>query len=168
LNPLSLFALVLRSALLSTGGFGNVPMLHDDLVSRGIATDRTFAESLAVGQISPGPNGLWVVCLGYFLGGWLSAFAALLAIAIPPLLVVGVERIYERHRRRPAVEGFMAGLEIAVIAVFVVVMVRFLTGSPANGLTLGVAGGAFVLAISGRAPLVAVLGLAALAGTLYR
>ena len=139
MNSLSFFALVLRSALLSSGGFGNVPMLHDDLVSRGIANNRVFAESLAVGQVSPGPNGLWVVCLGYFMGGLPSAFAALLAITLPPILVLAVKRIYEKHRHHPAVEGFMAGLEIAVIAVFAVVMVKFLAGSPQTVLTAGVA-----------------------------
>jgi chromate transporter len=158
--------MVLRSALLSSGGFANIPMLHDDLVPRGLATDATFAQSMAVAQVSPGPNGLWVVCLGYFVGGWASAFAALVAITIPPLLVLAVRKLYEKHQKHPAVEGFMKGLEISVIAVFGVVMVKFLLGSPAVWLTPTVAVIAFALAASGRIPLLVILTLGGLAGIL--
>ena len=127
-----------------------------------------FAESLAVGQISPGPNGLWVVCLGYFLGGWTSALAALIAIAIPPLLILFVEKLYDRHRQHPAVEGFMAGLEVAVIAVFGIVMVQFLQEAPRLWLTPVAAVVAFGATLTGRVPIVAILGLAAVAGMLAR
>ena len=68
---LGYFLLVLKASLLSTGGLGNVPGLHDDLVAtRGWVTERQFAESIAVGQTSPGPNGVWVISLGYMIGGW--------------------------------------------------------------------------------------------------
>ena len=158
---------MLRSALLSTGGFGNVPMLHDDMVAKGLATDRQFAESLAVGQLSPGPNGLWVICLGYFLGGWLCAFAALIAITLPPLLVLVVEKLYERHRSNPAVEGFMVGLEVAVIAVFVVVMCGFLKTAAPTALTVAAAVGAFALTAWKKVPILVVLGAAAVAGIAF-
>ncbi|MEO7909476.1 MAG: chromate transporter, partial [Roseiflexaceae bacterium] len=49
------FWLMFKAALFSTSGSGNLPILHQDLLARGWATDRTFAESLAIGQISPGP-----------------------------------------------------------------------------------------------------------------
>jgi chromate transporter len=156
--------LVFRSALLSTGGFGNVPMLHDDLVSRGIATNRQFAESLAVGQVSPGPNGLWVICLGYFLGGWAGAFASLIGITIPPLAVIFVEKLYDRHRQHPAVEGFVGGLEVAVIAIFVVVMGQFLVSAPHTWLTVAAGSVGLVLTLTGRVPPVVVIALAAGAG----
>lgn len=143
-------------------------MLHDDLVTRGFATDRMFAESLAVGQISPGPNGLWVVCLGYFLGGWVSALAALIAITLPPLLILLVEKLYARHRHHPAVEGFMAGLEVAVIAIFLVVMAGFLRTSPHGWLTPVAAVAGFGLAATGRVPIFLILLGAAAAGMAVR
>ncbi|HWD38996.1 MAG TPA: chromate transporter [Fimbriimonas sp.] len=160
--------MVLRSALLSSGGMGNVPLLHDDLVSRGLATDRQFAESLAVGQLSPGPNGLWVVCLGYFLGGWLGALASLFAIMLPPLLVLLVDKLYDRHQDHPAVEGFMTGLEVAVIGVFIVVMFGFLQSAPHNALTAAVSVAGLGLTVWGRAPIVVILVAAALAGIAVR
>jgi len=56
----------------STGGFSNLPSLHQDLLANGWASEADFAESIAIGQISPGPNGLWVICLGYLTYGWLG------------------------------------------------------------------------------------------------
>ena len=69
MNPLLLFWLLLKGSLFSTGGMGNVPILHADLLARGWSSDRQFAESMAIGQITPGPNGLWVISLGYLVGG---------------------------------------------------------------------------------------------------
>ena len=97
MNLFTLFLLVLRSALLTTGGLGNVPILHDDLIGRGWASPRQFAEALAVGQVSPGPNGLWVVSLGYLVGGPGGAAVSLLAILLPPLLVLGIDQIGRAH-----------------------------------------------------------------------
>ena len=58
------FWLMFKAALVSTSGTGNLPIVHQDFLARGWATDRQFAESLAIGQISPGPSGLWVISLG--------------------------------------------------------------------------------------------------------
>jgi len=64
IEPLLYFWLILKASLFSTGGNGNLPSIHADMLARGWATERHFAEALAIGQIRPGPNGLWVVCLG--------------------------------------------------------------------------------------------------------
>lgn len=166
MDPAGLFWLMLRASLLSTGGFGNLPSLHEDLVARGWATDRQFAEALAVGQVSPGPNGLWVVSLGYLVSGLAGAVLALVAISLPPLLVLGVDRLYRRSGRHPAVRGFVRGLGLAVVGVSVVVLAG-LVG--ANGLDAGVvliAAGGVGLGLVRRVPVVVVLLLAAAAGVL--
>jgi chromate transporter len=64
MNPLLYFWLFLKASLFSTGGMGNLPSLHTDLLARHWATEQQFAESLAIGQIAPGPSGLWVIAWG--------------------------------------------------------------------------------------------------------
>ncbi len=157
MNPVRLFLLILRSSLLSTGGFGNVPALHTDLVGGGVTSDATFAESLAIGQISPGPNGLWVVSLGFLVSGWAGALAATLAVVLPPLLVLLVERLYNRVQDHPAVEGFIRGLSLAVVGVFLVVMGRLLAGFRHDSLALTVAAVACGLGLSKRVPVLFVV-----------
>ena len=136
MNPITLFLLVLRSSLLSTGGFGNVPALHTDLVGGGVTTEATFAEAMAVGQISPGPNGLWSVSLGYLISGWWGALSATVAVLLPPLLVLVIERLYSRVSDHPAVEGLMRGLSLAVVGIFLVVMGRMVATFQHDNLAL--------------------------------
>jgi chromate transporter len=168
MKPLPFFLLALKAALFSTGGMGNVPSLHNDLIARGWATERHFAEALAVGQISPGPNGLWVVSLGYLLDGIRGALLALLAICLPPILVLIVEKVYRRVQDHPAVDGFMNGLSLAVVGVFVVVMSRLLHSNGIDPWTVGLAIGGAVLGATKRVPIVVIIGLAALIGMVFR
>ncbi|MEJ7652356.1 MAG: chromate transporter [Chloroflexia bacterium] len=91
MDALTFFWLFLKASLFSTGGMGNLPILHEDLLGRGWATEQNFAEALAVGQISPGPNGLWVISLGYLTAGWLGSALACIAITIPPMLIVFID-----------------------------------------------------------------------------
>jgi chromate transporter len=175
--------LVLKASLLSTGGMGNLPALHDDLVSvRGWASERHFAEALAVGQIAPGPNGLWVVSLGYLVGGLRGALAATLAITLPPLFVLVLERGYRRVQDHPAAVGFVRGLGLAVVGAFAVVLFGLLVsggngdgnGAPvlsAQSLvtSIVIALTAALIAHTGRVPVVVILLMAAAAGVLlYR
>lgn len=169
MNPLVYFWLFLKASLFSTGGMGNLPSLHADLLARRWASERHFVEALAIGQVSPGPNGLWVVCLGYLTNGLPGALMALLALCIPPLLVLGIERIYRRIQHHPAVEGFVRGLMLAVVGIFVVVLLGFLHTAGIDIRSLSIALLAALLATSRRVPLLAILSVAAVAGMiLYR
>jgi chromate transporter len=168
LNPLSFFLLALKASLFSTGGLGNVPSLHADLLARGWATERAFAESLAVGQVSPGPSGLWVVSLGYLLGGVWGALGAVVAICLPPFLILAVERLYRRVQHHPAVEGFVRGLALSVVGVFIVVMWGLLCGNGLDGRSILILLASLGLGLTGRMPVVVIIGLAALVGIALR
>ena len=156
--------LLLKASLFSTGGLGNVPSLHSDLIARGWATEPQFAEALAVGQVSPGPNGLWVISLGYLTAGLRGALLALLAIIVPPMLVIAVDRLYRRISHHPAVEGFVRGLSLAVVGIFVVVLFRLLRSAGMDIRTLTIAACAIGLGVTKRVPVVVILALAASVG----
>ena len=158
------FWLLLKACLFSTGGFGNVPSLHSDLLARGWATEREFGEALAVGQISPGPNGLWVISLGYLMAGVSGAILALIAIVIPPLLILAVNRFYRRVQNHPAVEGFMRGLSLAVVGIFVVVMLRLLHGIGLEIKSVAITLVSICLGVTGRVPVIVILALAGVCG----
>jgi chromate transporter len=164
MSPLSMFLYMLRASLLSSGGTGNLSNLHDSFIPRGWATDAQFVQALTVGQLSPGPTGLWVVSLGYLMLGPWGSFAALMAILIPPLLVVGVEKLYSRVKHHPAVEGFIRGLNLAVAGVFVPVLVKILQGSGVDDLKLVLVAAAFTLGWFKRIPVAAVIAACAAVG----
>ncbi|MDW8207728.1 MAG: chromate transporter [Chloroherpetonaceae bacterium] len=162
------FGLVLRASLFSTGGFGNLPALHADLTLRGWATQRQFAEALMIGQITPGPNGLWVLSLGYLMDGVRGALLALLAIVLPPLLALGLDQVYRRVQGHPVFAGFLQGLTLATVGVFGVTLWRLLPGSGVDAFTAGMVLVAFALGAWRRSSYVLILALGAVAGVLWR
>lgn len=168
MNPLLYFWLFFKASLFSTGGMGNLPSLHADLIARRWAVERHFGESLLIGQLSPGPNGLWVISLGYLTDGVRGALLALLAIALPPLLVIGVELLYQGVQGHPAVEGFMHGLSLAVVGISVVVLARLMRDVGLDLRSVVIAVGAILLALTRRVPILAIVGLAAFAGIVLR
>ena len=164
MNPIIYFLLFLKASLFSTGGFSNLPSLRQDLIARGWAKEADFGRSIAIGQISPGPNGLWVVSLGYLTYGFLGAALALLAITLPPLLVLLIASRFSRIERYPWAQGAMRGVSIAVISLLISVVwtIGHQPGVDWRGLLIGV--GAFALALSQKVNILLILALAGAAG----
>jgi chromate transporter len=166
INPIIYLLLLLKASLFSTGGFSNLPSLHQDLLMKGWAREVDFGQSIAIGQISPGPNGLWVISLGYLTYGFLGALLALIAITIPPLLVLVIARSYSRIERWPQAQGAMRGVSIAVIG-FLVTVIWTILNQP--GIDVGgwaIAAGAFILAATRKVNLLLILGLGGFVGYL--
>ena len=166
MNSLIYFWLFLKASLFSTGGMGNLPSLHADLLSRRWATERQFAESLTIAQIAPGPNGLWVISLGYLTGSWRGALFALIAITLPPLLVLIVDKLYRRIKNHPAVEGFVRGLSLAVEGIFGMVLIGLMQNFGVDTRSVLIATAAIALGLTRRVPVIGIIALAALIGSL--
>lgn len=169
IDPFIYFLLFLKASLFSTGGFSNLPSLHQDLIANGWAKESYFGQSIVIGQISPGPNGLWVISLGYLTYGSLGALLALIAITLPALLVLAVSAGYTRIENQRWVQGAMYGVSLAVVGLLLSVVWTILhqPGVDWKGLLIGA--GAFGLALSRRVNILIILGLAGVAGfLLYR
>lgn len=164
MNPLIYFWLFLKASLFSTGGLGNLPSLHADLLAHQWANERQFAESLIIGQVAPGPNGLWVISLGYFTGGLSGAMLALIAINLPPLLVLMVDKLYRRIKDHPAVEGFVRGLSLAVVGVSGMILVGLMRNFGVDIRSVLIATAAIALGMTRRVPVIGIIVLAALVG----
>lgn len=125
-DALTYFLLILKASLLSSGGLANLPSVHQDLVGRHWAHEGQFAESLLIGQLAPGPTGLWVVALGYLTYGFAGAALAAAAITIPPLLALPLDRLFTRLADQPVVQGLTAGLVLAAAGSVMAVVVGVL------------------------------------------
>ncbi|HCI82524.1 MAG TPA: chromate transporter [Ktedonobacter sp.] len=169
INPLVYFLLFLKASLFSTGGFSNLPSLHQDLIGNGWAKESYFGQSVAIGQISPGPNGLWVISLGYFSYGYLGAFLALIAITLPALLVLAISAGYARIERQRWVQGAMRGVSLAVVGILLTVVWTILHQPGVDWRGYLIAVGAFGLVFTRKVNILLILGLAGLVGfVIYR
>jgi len=169
IDPLLYWLLFLKASLFSTSGLGNLPNLHHDLIEIGWAKESDFGQSIAIGQLSPGPNGLWVISLGYLTYGYLGALLALIALVIPPFVVLGVSALYKLIEGQPWVKGLMHGISLAVVGVLLTVSWTIIRqpGIDWRGWLIGA--GASGLAATRKVHLFVILGLAAGVGyVLYR
>ncbi len=164
MNPLTYFWLFLKASLLSTGGLGNLPFLHQDLVGLGWARESDFITAIAVGQVSPGPTGLWSISLGYLTYGWLGAGLAMAALSIPPFLALLVGAFYNRIEKQPAVQDFTRGLGMGVVGLTVAVALGLTSSAITDWRGVIIALVTLGLMLSKRVPVIVVLVLAALAG----
>jgi chromate transporter len=169
MNPLEYFWLFLKASLLSTGGLANLPFLHQDLMGLGWARESDFVTAIAVGQLSPGPTGLWTISLGYLTFGWTGAFLSLAALSLPPLLIVGVDSFYNRLEKLGSVQNFMTGISLGILGLTLTValgLARAAISDVGGGI---IALAALGLAISKKLPVILILVLAGAAGLLmYR
>ena len=132
----------------------------------GWANESDFITAIAVGQVSPGPTGLWSISLGYLTFGWLGAGLALAALSLPPLLIVGVAVIYDRMEKLPGVQNFSRGLGLGVIGLTLTVALGLARTAIIDWRSVVIAVCALGLALSKRVPIILILALAALAGCL--
>lgn len=130
MNFLTLLWEFLKAGLLSFGGLGSLPLLVQSLAhGRGWATEAQFGQALAVGRISPGPNGLYTVALGYLLLGPAGAAAATTAAIIPSLLIFPLSAAYRRVANNPRVAGAMRMIAFAVVGTLFVTATNLVRAS---------------------------------------
>src|SRR5829696_3159759 len=101
MDLLSLFLVCVKVSFLSFGGSAPLPLLKDELGNqRHLVPDADFASAIAIGRIAPGPNGLFVLPVGYFIAGVPGAIVAALAlwvVSVPVLLLVKVHSRLARY-----------------------------------------------------------------------
>ena len=95
LEHLELFFVFLRSSALAVGGLASLPLLRADLVPQYI-NDAAIVQALAIGRLGPGPNGLYIVSLGYLVAGWTGALYALVGASLAPLAILPATSLARR------------------------------------------------------------------------
>lgn len=164
IEPLAYFLTFLKASLLSTGGLSNLPALRRDLTAAGWAAEGDFGRAVVIGQLSPGPTGLWVVGLGYLTYGLAGAALALIAVTLPSFLVLAVAAGYGRVAGARWLAGGLRGVALAIVGVQLSIVWTILRQPGVDRRGLLIAAGAFGLAASRRVPLPLILALAGLAG----
>ena len=118
---LLLYGLLLKAMVTSFSGLSSIPVLREELVVRHqMLTDYELNLAITAGRSGPGPNGLYVVSVGYLVAGVPGAAVGWLAMITPAFLVIpllrflGTRAVHPRARsaiRASSVAG--AGLMIA-------------------------------------------------------
>jgi chromate transporter len=134
-DPLWLFLVFFRASVLSVGGQSGLPLLRDDFVRSGLMSDVQLIEALTIGRLSTGPGGLYMVAIGYVVGSWVGAALALLAVAIPPLVILPLSAYLRPRLMHKRVSGLIRGLALTTTGLVIATTVDLLgsTGVGENG-----------------------------------
>ena len=110
MDPLALFVTFLRASVFSLGGQSGLPLLREDLVNSGALSDAQIIDGLVIGRLSTGPGGLYMVSFGYMAGGWWGSALALVAVTLPPLIILPAADYLRPRLTHRRVNGLIRGL----------------------------------------------------------
>jgi len=127
-EQLALFLVFLKSSALAIGGLASLPLLRADLVPRYV-TDAGIIQALAVGRLAPGPNGLYIVSLGYIVAGWTGALSALVGASLAPLAILPATTLARRWLLSAWFGGIVRGVLLATAGLLLATGVTIVVAS---------------------------------------
>src|SRR4029078_5950342 len=113
-NLVLLYLLLFKAVITSFSGMASLPILRQDfVVTRHILTDRQLNTAIVAGRTGPGPNGLYLVSVGYFAAGLPGAFAGLIALIPPAFLIIPLMSWIGKYANIPRIRGATCRLVLA-------------------------------------------------------
>jgi len=99
------------------GGYVMVPILEGEVVTRfGWLSHREFVDSVALGQITPGPVVITATFVGYKVLGLLGASLATCAVFFPSYcLTLAISFYYQRFKSNEIIQAFLRGVAPSVV-----------------------------------------------------
>jgi chromate transporter len=142
LSLVSLFLIFLKlGATVFGSGYVLLAFLRADLVThRGWLTDGQLVDSVAVGQLTPGPVFTTATFIGFIVGGIRGAVVATVGIFLPAFLLVAVSGpLVPRIRKSKAAGAFLDGVNVASLALMAAVSWQLGRASVVDTITVLVA-----------------------------
>ena len=99
------------------GGYVMVPILEGEVVNRfGWLSHREFVDSVALGQITPGPVVITATFVGYKVLGLLGACLATCAVFFPSYcFTLAISFYYQRFKSNELIQAFLRGVAPSVV-----------------------------------------------------
>ena len=162
MSLLVLYLLLAKATLTSFSGATSIPVIRHDLVeTHHVLTDRQLNAAVAAGQTAPGPNGLFVVSVGYFVGGVAGGCAGLVAVMTPAFLIIPMLRYLGRRADMPMVRSAIHALMFSAAGLLVSAMVPLARSALTGPIPIAIAVASFVfLVLTKRSTVWAIVGAA--------
>jgi chromate transporter len=114
MNAALLYVLLLKGTITAFAGLASLPVIQDSLVAHyHVLTDQQLNEAVVITRSTPGPVGLYIVSVGYFVAGLSGAVAGWLAMITPALLVIPLVHYTGRHIEHPRVKAILQAVVLA-------------------------------------------------------
>jgi chromate transporter len=138
-NLFVLYLLLLKASVTSFSGLGSLPMIRNDfVVERHLLTDRQVNTAVVAGRTGPGPFGLYLVCIGYYVKGIPGAATAFLAMITPAFLVLPLMRWLGRRADTPLIRDAIRGVLLGSAGLLLAASVPLARDAITGPLTLAI------------------------------
>lgn len=145
MNILLLYLLLAKATLTSFSGLTSLPVVRNDfVVNRAVLTDRQLNAAVVAGRAVPGPNGLYIVSVGYFVGGTPGAIAGWLAVITPALLIIPLLQFVGARAEQPAIKSAIQALTFAAAGLVASATIPLARDALIDPLTVAIACVSFV------------------------
>jgi chromate transporter len=139
-----LYLLLLKATVTAFSGSSSLPVLREEIVVRhGLLTDRQLNLALTAGRSGPGPNGLYVVSVGYLVAGMPGAVAGWLAMITPAFLVIPLVVFLGARADRPRIRSAIRASTLASAGLVLAATLPLARSALADGMLTAVAAASF-------------------------
>jgi chromate transporter len=146
MNIVLLYLLLLKATMTSFSGLTSLPVIRNDfVVHRQALTDRQLNAAVVAGRTVPGPNGLYIVSVGYFIAGVPGACAGWLALVSPAFVIIPLLRYVGSRAERPAVRGAIQSLTLAAAGLIASATIPLARDALHGPVSVAIAGVSFLL-----------------------
>jgi chromate transporter len=167
MNPVLVFLLLLKASATSFSGLTSMPVVRHDFVEmRHAMTDRQLNAAVVAGRTAPGPNGLYLVSVGYFVAGWPGACAGCAACLAPAFLIIPILHYLGRRADRPRVKSAIQAVTLAAAGLVIEATVPLARDALTGWIPVGIAVASFFFLVLTTRTTLWVMAGAALVGLL--
>jgi chromate transporter len=146
MSLLLLYLLLLKASATSFSGLTSLPVVRNDLVLRyRVLTDRELNAAVVAGRAGPGPYGLYIVSVGYFVAGAPGAFCGWLAMVTPAFLIIPMVRFLGARAGRPRVRSAIRAVTLAAAGLVAASAVPLARDAITSPIAAALAGLSFLL-----------------------
>ncbi len=165
MSLLLLYVLLLKATVTSFSGLTSLPVLRNDLVLRyHVLSDRELNAAVVAGRSGPGPYGLYVVSVGYFVAGVPGAICGWLAMVTPAFLIIPMLRYLGARAERPRIRSAIGAVTVAAAGLVAASAVPLARDAITGAAAVAIAAASFLLLTATRLDTLWVIAGSAAAG----
>lgn len=114
MNVFYLYLLLLKGTATAFAGLASLPVIQDALVvHHHVLTDQQLNEAVVITRSTPGPVGLYIVSVGYFVAGLPGAIAGWLAMITPATLIIPLVHYVGKRMGHPRIKVILQTVILA-------------------------------------------------------
>ena len=149
MNLALLYLLLLKGTVTAFAGLASLPVIQEALVNQyHVLTNEQLNEAVVITRSSPGPVGLYIVSVGYFVAGLPGAVAGWLAMITPSLLIIPLVHFVGRKMEHPKVKSVLQAVIIASAGLLLAAAIPLGRDGLTGPVTIGIALVSFVLLLT--------------------